>query len=608
MFFSLSRMGIFCLILIIKSVVYSQPFYDRCNSENAAFEYKNQCNSNTSLSCDTFIVYRAQNGYSKLSSIAFLFNKTTAELLLHNNISKNDQEFLRPGREIIIPVKCSCSGTFFSAIFVYSPSKSESFSSISCQTFEGLVNPGFEGDTLNSTSVHVPVKCSCPNTSDTVFMVTYPIKEYDDTNSIARKFGVSEEIVRNANGLGPFDAIFPGTTLFVPLNKTPVLNFNVFSPPQDSGSISPQAMILPGGKINEASFSTSRTVTFYVMIGGLIFAGITSISVVFGTLIFVWLRNRPGLVQSLSRKMSKLGRFSPDFLEGILKIKQTITYFSLDELKIATENFNEASLLGYGVYRGKIGDTLVVIKQVNSREEADSVICILTKIYHFNVVKLEGICEGITTTFLVFEFVENGSLSECLSNSKLSKQLTWRKRIQIIFDLAQGLHYLHYFTKPTYVHMNINSRNILITANWRAKISGFGLAKPLNCSEEKGESNKSEESFISKDEYLAPEFLKYGQVSTKIDVFAFGIVVLELLSGKDASKNGNLLKDFLKKEPQDPSAYLENLETLMDPVFEGQYPAADVLCLAFLAKGCTEDDPLNRPNMNDILKALSNMW
>lgn len=590
---SSSKLCFFYLILITlsSSVVVSQyHHYDKstCNSENRDSESDhNQCNysRNVSSSCDTFIVYRAQKGYSTLSSIAFLFNTDTATLVSYNGNNNNNISDI--DQEIVVPIRCCCSATFLTFVaddVVYNVSdSSESLNSIACNTFEGLVKVKyfrdyFEGKNNSSIQVQVPLICTCPNRTDgSDYLITYPVMEHDDPGLIASKFGVSQESIRKANGLETYDAIFPGTVLFIPTNRTPVLNL---LPSRDSS-----------GSMNNvpesSSSSVSRTITFYVMFGGLVFAGIVSVSVVFGTLIYVWwLRyNRPrGLVRILSRN-----KLSPDFLDGILKIKQSIKYFSLDELKIATGDFSESTVLGCGVYRGKIGDCYVVIKKVNSTVEGNGIINILSNICHFNVLKLEGICEETRPNYLVLEFAENGSLSECLMNSKLAKQLTWKRRVQIIFDIAEGLHYLHYFTKPTYVHGNMNSRNILVTENWRAKISGFGSAKALmNCS---GGSDSREWWFLS-----------------RMDVYAFGVIIVELLSGRDAIKNANLVKDFLViTENQDPSVYLQKLENFIDPLMGGDYPMMDVLYLALLAKGCTEDDLVNRPTMNDVLKALSNI-
>ena len=162
----------------------------------------------------------------------------------------------------------------------------------------------------------------------------------------------------------------------------------------------------------------------------------------------------------------------------------------------------------------------MAIEQMNTKEAARHVIYILTKISHLNIVKLKGCCYG-TNPYLVFEFAEYGSLRDCLSNATVARQLTWAKRTQIAFDLAVGLHYIHYCTKPSFIHQNIHSRNVLITTDWRAKITGFRLAKPVISSEEIGEISWNESIIVGRRGYLAPEYLTYGLASLKVDVFAF---------------------------------------------------------------------------------------
>ncbi|PSS07729.1 Chitin elicitor receptor kinase [Actinidia chinensis var. chinensis] len=276
------------------------------------------------------------------------------------------------------------------------------------------------------------------------------------------------------------------------------------------------------------------------------------------------------------------------------KLKHSLISFSLEELRIATEDFSPDSAIGRAMYRGRIGGSYLAIEQI-TEEAGHRVVSILTKINHLNVVKLEGCCYG-TKPYLVYEFVEKGSLRDNLNNSKMAKQLTWAIRMQIVFDLAVGLHYIHYCTKPAYVHRNINSKNVLITADRRAKISGFRLAKPLICSEEKEEPNWNESVIVGDKGYLAPEYLTYGQASIKVDVYAFGVVLLELLSAKEAIENGNLLKDatsFLADEALvDSSGCLDKLKQFMDPTLLGEYPLGDAICLALLAKGCVEENPL----------------
>ncbi|XP_059638924.1 protein LYK5-like [Cornus florida] len=520
---------------------------------------------------------------------------------------------LTHGREIIIPVTCSCSDPFSQAIFVYNACHSESLFSVACGVFEGLVkaqilknaNPHFNGDKLNGSLIEVPVRCACPEVSDksngTNYLVTYPIVELDNTELIARKFGVSEGKIRDANSLEPFASIIPQTTLLIPLKTAPVLNLDVATPYEDA--FSPRTAISLRKIVPGANYKN-----LYVILGGGVFAATVILILACGGLVFIRRRYHQWSFQPLSARSSQLTDFPHDFLDGMSKLKHSLINFTLEELMIATNDFCEASVIGKAVYRGKIGDSDLAIEQMNSMEAAHHVIDILTMINHLNVVKLVGFCSE-TRPCLVYEFAENGSLRDCLSNSKKAMQLTWARRIQIAFDLLEGLHYIHYSTKPAYVHRNINSRNVLVTIDWRAKISGFRLAKPIICSEEKCETSWNESVIVGRKDYLAPEYLTYGQASVKVDIYAFGIVLIELLSAKEAITDGKFSKDsisFLADEVlEESSGCLQRLKRFMDPNLEGDYPLGDAMCLAILAKACVEEDPLHRPTMNDVLRALS---
>ncbi|KAL2515551.1 LysM domain receptor-like kinase 4 [Forsythia ovata] len=586
-----------CILILLIKPTFPQQHYDnsKCTSEIQYPGSNYLCNAKKS-SCETFIVYRAQKGYQTLSSIASLFNTNTSHLLLYNNMSQTDLNNIQPGREIIMPVTCSCADRFSEAFFLYNASVHESLSAISCEVFEGLVkaqslmddNQEFQGDRQNFSLIEVPVKCSCPDTSDarngTKFLVTYPVISTDSIDLIALKFGVPQEMISEANRLEHFDTIFPQTTLLIPTKDVPILNLDVLSSPPDPNS-SPQPKVplnnnIPGPKLKNLK----------VILGVIIIGTVLLISIVSGILILARKKFDRHRFSTSSSQTSKFSDLSPDFLDDILKFKLTLTCYSLEELRVATKDFNEAFAIGSAVYRGRTGNTDVAIEQINSTEEANRVISILTKINHINVVKLEGCCFE-SSQYLVYEFGKNGSLRDCLSHSRIAKQLTWDKRIQIAFDITVGLHYIHYCTRPNYVHRNINSKNILITENWRAKISGFRRARSRSCSEEKSGNYEKD---------------------TTVDVYAFGMILLELLSGKQITANGMSLKDFLKvfcdKELQESSKSLEELKTFMDPVMEKDYPLEGAVFLAQLAKCCLEEDPFERPSMNDVLKALSNTF
>ncbi|KAJ4712438.1 Protein kinase domain [Melia azedarach] len=528
-------------------------------------------------------------------------------------MTEADSTSLALGREIIIPISCSCTGQFSKAIVKYNFSTSGSFAGVACGAFEGLVkaqslvdeNTDFEGNVL----IKVPIRCACPNeddrSNDVNYLVTYPVIEDDNTDLIARKFGIQEEMIWKANGLQSFDSIFPKTTVLMPTKDVPVVDWDIETR-SDDPALSPRGVI----PLTKVVSSTETTVSLkpQVLLALGVVVAVVLIIVASCVCISIRRKYRPRSFRPLTPRNSVSSNLSPDFLDGVSKLKHSLISFSLEELRIATEDFNESTVIGTAVYRGRIGSLYVAIERMNSVEAARHVICILTKMNHLNVVRLEGCCYG-STPYLVFEFAQNGSLRECLTSAPISRQLTWAKRLQIAFDLAVAIHYIHYCTKPAYVHRNINSRNVLITKDWRAKISGFRLAKSVIFNEEKEQTNWNESVVVGRKGYLAPEYLSDGLASLKVDVFAYGVILLELLSSKEATMEGKLLKDsvnFLVDAGfESSSGSLNKLKEFLDPALEGDYPIGDAMCLTILAKACIEEDPHNRPTMNDVLKALS---
>ncbi|XP_019251923.1 PREDICTED: protein LYK5-like isoform X2 [Nicotiana attenuata] len=284
-----------------------------------------------------------------------------------------------------------------------------------------------------------------------------------------------------------------------------------------------------------------------------------------------------------------------------LGIKYTLGEYNIDELKRATDHFSEGTKISDNVYKGCVDNDEVLIKKIRF-EDTKQVIDVHSRINHVNIVKLKGVCYGeddISGSYLVFEYPSNGTLRDCLSNSLAS--LSWHKRTQIAFDIATGLHYLHFCTIPPYTHMNINSKNIFLTPNWRAKLAVFGAKAVIGTTKEIG-------SIGSLGGWIAPEHLVHGSVSEKVDIFAFGVVLLELISGKE-DVDGNFLRDsitFLRGGDNEGRCF-EQLKNFIDSSLMEDYPLAEALCLAVLAKACIEDDPFHRPSMDDIIKVLARM-
>ncbi|KAF2295098.1 hypothetical protein GH714_031493 [Hevea brasiliensis] len=158
-------------------------------------------------------------------------------------------------------------------------------------------------------------------------------------------------------------------------------------------------------------------------------------------------------------------------------------------------------------------------------------IYLLNKINHFNLVRLSGVCFSDGHWFLVYEYAANGPLSDWICNTNNDgKFLNWTQRVQIALDVATGLNYLHSFTSPPHVHKNIKSSNVLLDSEFRAKIANLAMARSAEGQE--GEFALTRHIVGTKG-YMAPEYLEHGLVSTKLDVYAFGVLMMEIVSGKE---------------------------------------------------------------------------
>ncbi|KAJ0018825.1 hypothetical protein Pint_09814 [Pistacia integerrima] len=244
--------------------------------------------------------------------------------------------------------------------------------------------------------------------------------------------------------------------------------------------------------------------------------------------------------------------------------------------------------------------------QMQASKEFYAELKILTNVHHLNLVRLLGYCaEG--SLFLVYEFIENGNLSQHLQGSE-KEPLPWSTRMQIAFDSATGLEYIHEHTVPVYIHRDIKSANILIDKNFRAKVADFGLTKLIDFESELSHTEHPMGTFG----YMPPEYMRFGEVSPKVDVYAFGVVLYEIISAKGAVVRTEgiteatglvaLFEDVLSQP--DPR---EDLEKLVDPRLGDNYPFDSVLKMAELGRACTKEDPQVRPSMREIVVALTTL-
>ncbi|GAV83046.1 Pkinase domain-containing protein [Cephalotus follicularis] len=308
---------------------------------------------------------------------------------------------------------------------------------------------------------------------------------------------------------------------------------------------------------------------------------------------------------------------SPD---GQILETPNLKEFSFADLRSATKNFKPDTLLGEGgfgkVYRGWVDEKtlapsksgcgmIVAIKKLNEEsmqgfQEWQSEVNFLGRLSHPNLVRLLGYCWEGTELLLVYEFLQKGSLENHLFRRTPLEPLSWDIRLKIAIGAARGLAFLHSSDKHV-IYRDFKASNILLDGSYNAKISDFGLAK----SGPAGEESHVTTRIMGTHGYAAPEYLATGHLYVKSDVYGFGVVLLELLTGLRAldknrpSAQLNLV-DWLKPM----LSHRRKLKKIMDPRMGGQYTIQAAFEAAQLTLKCLEQDPKTRASMKEVLEGL----
>ncbi|KAJ6344606.1 hypothetical protein OIU76_006179 [Salix suchowensis] len=292
--------------------------------------------------------------------------------------------------------------------------------------------------------------------------------------------------------------------------------------------------------------------------------------------------------------------------------------FSYEELEEATEGFSDMNFLAEGgfsnVYRGVLRDGQVVaVKLLNyGGSQADADFCrevrVLSCALHRNVVLLIGFCIDEKKRVLVYEYICNGSLEFHLHGNKRAP-LDWNSRLKIAIGTARGLRYLHEDCRVgCVVHRDMRPNNILVTHNFEPLVADFGLARwHAEC------SIGCQVRVVGTSGYSAPEYISGGKITQAVDVFAFGLVLLELMTGQRISKlqfykGRNFLSDwFHPVNALETSRVLESIYELLDPCLASEkHPefAYQLKAMGLAASLCLRQDPETRPPMSKVLKIL----
>ncbi|KAJ9563063.1 hypothetical protein OSB04_008223 [Centaurea solstitialis] len=284
-------------------------------------------------------------------------------------------------------------------------------------------------------------------------------------------------------------------------------------------------------------------------------------------------------------------------------------YFSLRQIKSATNNFDSANKIGEGgfgpVYKGVLSDgSEIAVKQLSARSkqgnrEFVTEIGMISALQHPNLVKLYGCCIEGKELLLVYEYLENNSLARALFGREDQKlNLDWPTRKRICMGIAQGLAYLHEESRLKIVHRDIKASNVLLDRDLNAKISDFGLAKLDE--EEKTHISTRVAGTIG---YMAPEYAMSGYLTDKADVYSFGVVALEIVSGKSITNYRptefvNLLDRARVLEGQ--GSLLELVDSCLGP----KYSKEEAMRMLNMALLCTNPSPTLRPPMSSVVKML----
>ncbi|PON56552.1 Mitogen-activated protein kinase kinase kinase [Trema orientale] len=297
-----------------------------------------------------------------------------------------------------------------------------------------------------------------------------------------------------------------------------------------------------------------------------------------------------------------LGRTQPHRYRGV----QVFTY---KELHVATAGFSEANVIGRGgfglVYRGLLSDgTEAAIKMLHRagkqgerafRIEVD----LLSRLHSPHLVELLGYCADQHHRLLIFEYMPNGTLQHHLHNEH--QPLDWGTRLTIALDCARALETLHEHAIPPVIHRDFKCTNVLLDQNFRARVSDFGLAK-LGSDKINGQISTR---VLGTTGYLAPEYASTGKLTTKSDVYSYGVVLLELLTGRvpiDTKRPPG--EHVLVSWALPRLTNREKVVEMVDPALKGHYSKKDLIQIAAIAAMCVHPEADYRPLMTDVVQSL----
>ncbi|ONI33511.1 hypothetical protein PRUPE_1G429700 [Prunus persica] len=302
---------------------------------------------------------------------------------------------------------------------------------------------------------------------------------------------------------------------------------------------------------------------------------------------------------------------SNEDMQGYVLAATGFKRFSYGELKKATRGFSEEIGRGAGgiVYKGVLADQRVAaIKMLNGADPGEAEFLgeanTIGRLNHMHLIEMWGFCSERKHRLLVYEYMEHGSLAQNLS----SNVLDWKKRFEIAVGTAKGLAYLHEECLEWVLHCDVKPQNILLDSNYQPKVADFGLSKLFNRG---GLKNSSFSRIRGTRGYIAPEWVYNLPITSKVDVYSYGIVVLEMVTGKNPTMGVDAIDGeqrrlitWVREKVNGTTDIASRMGEIIDPSFEGNYDLKKMEILLEVALHCVEEDKDARPTMSQVVEML----
>eukprot|EP00250_Pteridium_aquilinum_P012341 c20668_g1_i1 orf=357-2330(-) len=592
--------------------------------------------------CSAYLYYMLSSNESK-ADVASLFNVGPHDLTLDPHSTGLNSQGL------FIRVNCSCISSIYLASASFNATSSTNLASIITQDYTNLAWPKNTSLTVASGStVPISLLCGClDNTREYGYLLSYVVQSQDSLAKLAARFDSSISSMVLLNNITNENVIHDDQVYYLPINIAPLVTPITSASVPDS--LPPAVLLSDSSPTNNNGFPLK-------MVLGIVGGTCILILVAVGVLIFArkvvfrkhnsGVRHRKGtedkwyLCGNKSLSFMKLclkgnrvsnkharGQVSisrvdiSEIMTGTMDVEKPIVYV-YEEILNATDNFKDSNLLGQGafgtVYYGVLRDQEVAIKRMQATitKEFLAEMKVLCKFHHTNLNELFGYASYEDELFLIYEYAEHRAVADRLHEptSKGFTPLTWNARVQIASDTARGLEYIHEHTKEHYVHRDVKTSNILLDGDFRAKIADFGLAKLV---EKTCGGEASVTRIVGTFGYLAPEYSRDGIATSKSDVYAFGVVLFELITGKEAISKSKVAMPTTPERRSLTSIVLRalrdcpnpiqmgRLRELVDPNLMDMFPQDCLYKMAKLGQQCVEEDPILRPDMKYVVFTLS---